>query len=94
MFAKNDITGDDLKSKPNNDNYLDNFDRVFNGQGVSEQPIILKKRTVIIQEQALIASAILVLNDLPNKTSMQNGVLQNLLDYMRENCPEFAEAIK
>ena len=27
--SKNDITGDELKSKPVNDNYRDNFDEIF-----------------------------------------------------------------
>jgi len=29
MPSKNDITGDELKSKPVNDNYRDNFDGIF-----------------------------------------------------------------
>ena len=29
MTSKNDITGDELKSKPVNDNYRDNFNAIF-----------------------------------------------------------------
>lgn len=43
-MSKNDITGDDIKTKAANNNFRDNFDRIFNGHGAStatEKPEIL-----------------------------------------------------
>lgn len=33
--SKNDITGDDIKSKSNSDSYRDNYDRIFGKRNVA-----------------------------------------------------------
>ena len=37
MTAKNEVTGDKLKSKPNSDNYRDNYDKIFGNKNKSEK---------------------------------------------------------
>ena len=36
MATTNDITGDKLKSKPNNDGYRDNYEAIFGGKKKKE----------------------------------------------------------
>ena len=38
MTAKNDVTGDLLKSKTNNKKYADNYDRIF-GKKKNDKPV-------------------------------------------------------
>jgi len=36
MVTKNDITGDEIKSKPNSDKYSDGWDALFSSAGMNE----------------------------------------------------------
>lgn len=99
MTAKNDITGDDIKTKAASNNFRDNFDRIFNGQGISEKsetyiesPLSLAEK--LIEAQAYITSALIMLHSMPSRNSVQQGVYQNLLTYMMNNCPEFFDTFK
>jgi hypothetical protein len=44
--SKNDITGDDIKSKSNSDSYRDNYDAIFRKPTifVNEKPVILSQQ--------------------------------------------------
>lgn len=43
MAARNDVTGDEIKSKTNNKQYADNWDRIFGKKNKPEENPVDKK---------------------------------------------------
>jgi hypothetical protein len=96
-MSRNDITGDELKSKVSTDDYRNNFDRIFNGNGITEvkqkNELNDELKKILIRPHALLASALLCLDNV-EQTSVVVGVRKNIFQYITEAYPELIDTLK